>query len=226
MLPYTRHPYRRLERLFPAALVSLACTLPTVTQATPLDPYLVPTVIVAVGGNPDFRGTIGYDFQVSESKQVFRLGFWDHFGDGLLSDHRVSLFDGAGNLLASAVVPAGTGALLRDGFRWVEIPELVLTSGQYVLGGSMEGDPALFDEVVTDAPSIAVATGVTFGQARASDPVAMGTVIGNRLPSNLDGGTGYFGPSLAPGPLPVMGSGAAWVWSRRLRTRCRQRDRV
>lgn len=216
---------RRPGVLFPAALAALVCAVPTALQAAPLEPYVIPSN-VSVGGEPAFRGTVGYDFQFSESKQVFQLGFWDYLQDGLLSDHRVSLFDGAGSLLTSAVVPAGSGARLQDGFRWIDIPGVVLPAGSYVIAGSMEGNPALFDEVVIDALSIATATGVAFGQARLSDPVASGSPVGALFPVNQDSGTGYFGPSLAPGPLPLMGAGAAWAWSRRLRSRCRERDQA
>lgn len=227
MMPFTpcfRHLH---QTLFPAALVALACAFPQdLPAATSLEPYLIPTTILVVAGNPEFRGTVGYDFQFNEPKEVFQLGFWDHLEDGLLSSHRVSLFDGSGTPLASAVVPSGAGARLQDGFRWVAIPGIVLPAGSYVIAGSTEGDPAVFDEVVTDAASIATATGVVFGQARVSNPVDGGASIGDLFPANLEGGAGYFGPSLAPGPLPVLGAGAAWAWSRRLRARCKERDQA
>jgi hypothetical protein len=70
---------------------------------------------------------------------------------------------------------------------------------------------------------------VSFGPQGAllSSPVDSGTTIPvNLRPSTVDGGPGYFGPALAPGPLPLLGASAGWAWSRRLRARCRQRDGV
>lgn len=216
--------------LLATALVGTVVVAPHPAGAEPIDPFVLPEVIDVVGGNPSFRGTIGYDMTLSQPKQLLRLGFWDYLADGLLSDHTVSVFAGSsGDLLTSGVVPAGTGAFLESGFRWVSIPAIVLSPGSYVIGASMDGDASRFDEVITDASSIATAIGVAFGpqQALISTSVAPGAPIPvNLMPTTLQGGTGYFGPAMAPGPLPVFGASAGWLWSRRLRARCRQRDGV
>jgi hypothetical protein len=224
-------PFRPLPwGLLASALVGTSVVAAAPARAEPIDPFVRPEVIAAVGGDPSFRGTIGYDMTLSQAKQVFRLGFWDDLADGLLSHHTVSVFDGSsGALLASGVVPAGTGALLEDGFRWVAIPAIVLSPGRYVIGASMDGDPSSFDGVITDASSIATRLGVTFGpqQALISAPVAPGVAIAATLmPTLPQGEPGYFGPAMAPGPLPLFGVSAGWLWSRRLRARCRQRDGV
>ncbi len=220
----------RLQQVFITAALALASTtgISAEAHAWPIEPFLVPTTIDVVGGNPSFRGSIGYDLTLTQSRAVEQLGFWDHLGDGLLSAHTVSVFDGGGGLLASRVVPAGSDTPLQEGFRWVTIPRLVLAPGRYVIGATMEGDPATFDEVVTEASSIATVLGVSFGPdgAMRSLPVASGAPIPMGLmPSLVDGGGGYVGPALAPGPLPLLGAGAGWSWSRRLRTRCRQARR-
>jgi hypothetical protein len=218
------------QTVFIASALAIASTtgISAGALAGPIEPFLVPTTIDVVGGNPSFRGTIGYDLTLTQSRAVEQLGFWDHLEDGLLSAHTVSVFDGSGGLLASGVVPAGSGTPLQDGFRWVSIPTLVLSPGRYVIGATMEGDPATFDEVVTEASSIATVLGVTFGPdgAMRSLPVAAGAPIPMGLvPSLVDGGGGYLGPAVAPGPLPLLGAGAGWSWSRRLRARCRQTRR-
>lgn len=222
-------PTRSLPRGF--ALLSLLAAALGMSQpaaASPLEPFLVPTAIVAVGGDPSFRGTIGYAFTLGEPRVVQQLGFWDHLADGLLSSHTVSLFHGGGTLLTSGVVPAGTAPLLQDGFRWISIAPLLLPAGSYVIGASLEGDPSSFDEVVTDASSISSALGATFGpqQSLLSALVPAGTPIAVDLMPSFEEASvgGYFGPALAPSPLPLLGASAGWGWSRRLRARCRQRD--
>ncbi|MEB3324641.1 MAG: hypothetical protein VKM17_04825 [Cyanobacteriota bacterium] len=214
---------------FPSILFSLVFVWLTPARAEPIDPFVLPATIVTVGGDPGFRGTIGYEITLSQPQNLSNLGFWDFLEDGLLSDHSVSLFADSATLLATAVVPAGTGARLENGFRWVSIPVLPLAPGRYVIGASMNGDPSTFDEVVTEASSILTMIGLTFGPDTAlrSTPVPSGASIASDLmPALVDGGGGYFGPALAPGPLPLLGAGAGWAWSRRLRARCRQRDGV
>lgn len=214
--------------LVASVLLGAAVVVPDGARAESAKPYVFPETIATVGGDPSFRGTIGYDVTLSQPLILNRLGFWDDFADGLLSSHTVSVFEGgSGALVASAVVPAGSGSLLQDGFRWISLPAIVLSPGRYVIGASMEGDPSLFDEVITDASSIATLEGVNFGpdQALISAPVALGTPIAvNLIPTQVDGGAGYFGPAMAPGPLPLLGASAGWAWSRRLRARCSQRD--
>ncbi|MFN7677050.1 MAG: hypothetical protein ACK5QW_00440 [Cyanobacteriota bacterium] len=208
-----------------AAIFTLGSAAILAAAAVPsqaVEPWLVP-VAHAVGGDPSFRGTVGYGLTLSQPRRLEHLGFWDALDDGLLSAHVVSLFDGSATLLASAVVPAGTMADLHDGFRWVPIPPLALVPGTYVLAASMEGDAASFDAVITDATISTVGVGLTLNPSGAlrSEPVLPGDPLPvTWVPMLVDGGGGYLGPNLAPGPLPLVGAGAAWAWGRRLRQRC------
>jgi hypothetical protein len=219
-----RHP-ARTAAVLAATLGATFILQPPVARALVLEPWVLPEAIVT-GGEPTFRGTIGFGLILEQPRKAQQLGFWDELGDGLLSDHAVSLFDGSGSLLASAVVPRGSAAQLQDGFRWVSIPELWLTAGTYVLAASIDGDPATFDAVITDTSTVATLAGLTLDPSGAlrSLPVDAGDPIPTALlPTLVDGGSGYFGPNMAPGPLPLLGGAAAWSWSRRLRCRCRQR---
>ncbi|MEY4352394.1 MAG: hypothetical protein RLZZ609_635 [Cyanobacteriota bacterium] len=213
---------------FVATLVAAAGICSDSAWADPVEPFLLPEVVAAVGGDPSFRGVIGYDITLSQSRSLSELGFWDYLGDGLLSSHTVSVLNGSGALLASGVVPSGSTALLQDGFRWVSIPPIVLSPGRYVIAASLDGEPSMFDEVITDASSITTDVRVSFGPQQALfTAVAPGMPIPvDLLPAVVDGTPGYFGPAIAPGPLPVLGASAGWVWSRRLRARCRHRDSV
>ena len=209
-----------------AILCAAAIVHSPAVHAQSVEPWLQPEAIAA-GGEPTFRGTIGFGLTLTQARLVEQLGFWDELEDGLLSAHAVSLFDGTGDLLANAVVPQGNGAPLRDGFRWTAIPALLLSPGDYVLAASMDGDAATFDPVITDSSTIATVAGVSVQGAGAlrSLAVAAGDPISpTLLPTLVDGGGGYFGPNAAPGPLPLLGASAGWAWSRRLRSRCRQRQ--
>ncbi|MFN5464847.1 MAG: hypothetical protein ACK40D_09755 [Cyanobacteriota bacterium] len=213
---------------FVSTLVAAALVTSDPAWADPVEPFVLPEVVAAVGGDPSFRGVIGYDITLSQSRSLSELGFWDYLGDGLLSSHTVSVLNGSGALLASGVVPSGSTTLLQDGFRWVSIPPIVLSPGRYVIAASLDGEPSMFDEVITDATSITTDVRVSFGPQQALfTAVAPGMPIPvDLLPAVVDGTPGYFGPAIAPGPLPVLGASAGWVWSRRLRARCRHRDSV
>lgn len=213
-----------------ALLAALCCTVSLVhapaAHSQPLQPWLTPEALAA-GGEPTFRGTIGFGLTLAQPRRLDQLGFWDELEDGLLSAHTVSLFDGSGGMVASAVVPQGSAAPLLNGFRWVSVPALLLEPGAYVLAASMDGDGVSFDPVITDSSTIATAVGVTVADSGAlrSLAVAPGDPIPATLrPTLVDGGSGYFGPNLAPGPLPLLGASAGWAWSRRLRARCRRRQ--
>jgi len=92
------------------------------------------------GTNPNGRGrqtlrdfTLGTNFRVvTELVTITSLGVWDDNGDGLLSPHKVLIFD-AGNfnpILAEVDTTAG-GGVLRDGYRYFDLDEdLILFNGQ------------------------------------------------------------------------------------------------
>ena len=72
----------------------------------------------------------GWEFQTTAAVTVAALGVYDYQGDGMDFATPVGLYDSSCTLLASAMIPAGTGAVLRDGYRYVGITPLLLSSGQ------------------------------------------------------------------------------------------------
>ncbi|MGD9765170.1 MAG: hypothetical protein AB7V27_15815 [Candidatus Binatia bacterium] len=72
----------------------------------------------------------GWEFQTTAAVTVSALGVYDHQRDGLDFAIPVGLYDSSCALLASAMIPAGTGAVLRNGYRYLGISPLVLASGQ------------------------------------------------------------------------------------------------
>ncbi len=76
----------------------------------------------------------GWEFTVNDTAQVWALGIWDSFGDGLAGAHDVGLLKSDGTLLASATVPAGTSAALVGDARVQFVAPVTLQPGEhYVL---------------------------------------------------------------------------------------------
>ena len=87
---------------------------------------------------------IGWEFTPNANLSVSRLGFFDDGGDGLNTDHDVAIYTGAGSLVTSGNVAAGTLATLSGGFRWVDVSPITLNAGQlYVIDAlnTASGDP-------------------------------------------------------------------------------------
>jgi hypothetical protein len=95
-----------------------------------------------------FSGTLGWRFSVRPPQIIYvtKLGVIDADGDGLSAPHRVGLWRLDGTLLASATVPAGTEAVLENGYRYVPIDPVTLYPsagpGPYLVGAHyVQGDP-------------------------------------------------------------------------------------
>jgi len=100
----------------------------------------------------------GFGFYANSSgtATINQLGFYDgpngaegSVGDGLQVAHDVGLLitneDNSHSVIAKVTIPAGTGATLSGGYRWVSIPEVTLTKTSqgadfYILVASMDTD--------------------------------------------------------------------------------------
>lgn len=86
---------------------------------------------------------IGFDFTVgSQSLLISDLGMFDFNGDGLAHPHAIRLWDMNSNLIATVTIPAGTDAVLLNGFRCEPLTnELTLAAGgKYILTTSSGAD--------------------------------------------------------------------------------------
>ncbi|MHC5007812.1 MAG: DUF4082 domain-containing protein [Planctomycetota bacterium] len=85
----------------------------------------------------NFSQSVGWQFNVTDQISVNGLQWFDDGADGLSTEHEVGIWSPAGDLLASVVIPAGTGADLVDGiWRTIEISAIVLEPGEgYTVGG-------------------------------------------------------------------------------------------
>lgn len=104
--------------------------------------------------------TIGWQFTTSADLNIDSLGVWDQDGDGLTDSHDIGIWTLGGTLLTSGTVSSGSGNLLEDGFRWVNIPSYSLPAGTYVVGAYM---PTSADEGAALA-SYTTASEVTYVQ--------------------------------------------------------------
>lgn len=133
--------------------------------------YAAPVSAVTVSGSPvlsetAFYSTRGYAFSVSSAGlSASHLGVFDPGADGLADSHLVGLWRLDGTLLASATVAAGTAALLQDSMRYVDIPDIALDIGSYIVAAVYEEDTADLQANVL-APDLLTAPGITLIETR------------------------------------------------------------
>ena len=87
------------------------------------------------GGTPVADSVQGWEFTVNTNILLTHLGLYDLDLDGFILAHDIGLFrvsDGA--LLASGTMSAGTGDPLIDNFRYIDVVDVPLVTGEnYVL---------------------------------------------------------------------------------------------
>jgi len=154
--------------------------------------------LVGIGDNV----TLGYAFTVSTPVSVTMLGLFDSDNNGLLSSHAVTIWTSTGTQLVQATIPAGTGATLTNGFRYVSIAPFTLAAGTYTIAGFYAaGLPPSFDPALVFA-SITSASGISYVDIRSAN--------GFVFPSgSLGQSNGYFGPNFqftTAVPTPDSGS--------------------
>ena len=153
--------------------------------------------------------TVGWVFEVSSTIQVGGIGAWDSNIAAFGPDVQAGLWTGAGTLLASTTISAGSPAETSNGngvWRVESIVTLALTPGRYVVGlTSFDETPlAQFSTVFTTIPEVTYA-----GPRVHSGGENTGFAFPDVPATGLPGGTGIFGPTLvlaAPSVLPEPGS--------------------
>lgn len=118
------------------------------------------------GGGSGGVGVVeGWEFTVNSPVTIAALGVFDESSvPGLSENQTVGIWDSSQNLLATAVVPAGTDTTLVGSFRYVPIAGLSLAAGQsYTIGAYM---PPPRNDLVIGAPSPVLDPRLTFVQGR------------------------------------------------------------
>lgn len=137
----------------------------------------------------DLPRTVGWDFTPTDNITLTDLGFFDLDGDGLALSHEIGLWASDGTLLSSTTIAAGNGATLINGFRFVDVADLLLTAGQtYVIGAVIQLDPN-GDNYFFAPTSVASDAMIGFGRGLRS-----GDNSGFAMP-NVDVNSGRFGPN-------------------------------
>jgi len=139
----------------------------------------------------------GWDFSTTEDLQVTYLGWYDFGNNGLINNHEVGIFDASGTLLVSGIVPSGSASLLQNGFRYIPVPETLLSSGQtYVIGGYIPND---YSDQIRASETDATFNSISLVNAR-SEWVSTGLVFPrNAFTSKAPG---IFGPNFGFVPVP------------------------
>jgi len=115
---------------------------------------------------------------------VSALGFFDDGGDGLLSSHDVGIYDLGQTLLGSVTIPAGTGATLANGTRWVTLstPINLSANTNYVLATTFQASGDRGNEAtpaqITIASGISL-SGLGFTLAAGGSLAYPGTLFGD-----------------------------------------------
>ena len=143
--------------LFAVALVAWS---PLQTQADTIAFSVSSNSSIILGDNT----TLGYAFTVSSPISVTSLGLFDFQNNGLAQSHAVTIWTSTGTQLLQITIPAGTGATLTDGFRYVSTVPFLLVPGTYTIGGFYAGD----SDSSLDAASITGASGISYLGSRSA----------------------------------------------------------
>jgi len=172
--------------------------------------------------NLGYSGTVGWDFQVNSAQSISYLGVYDADADGLAVATDVGLWNrDTGVLLSSATVPLGTAGQLLGQFRYVPISSLALQPGVNYALGAQYNQPSNSDWYQLITTNNSFAPWLNFFNPTEKGGVSL------TLPSNVGQSPyGIYGPNIAkdetphvPGPLSILGVGAAFGFSRKLRKR-------
>lgn len=201
----------KLRKLLFACLLG---TFSSLSLATP--------IATVTGGsathNPSGTSTYGWAFDVNTAITVDSLGIWDEGGDGFAEAHDIGLWDGAGNLLTSTTIPAGTGSVLNSGFRYFDIIDLVLGVGTGYIIGATNFD---VDRLLVNTSSVTTDPSITFHGNRFIDGGGVLT-----RPTNTFSSNSYFGPNFTitsvpePSMLVLLALGVLGLVSNRRKRIC------
>jgi len=192
-----------VERYFSASLI-FAGLMALGSMAAQADP-----LFTNPGTHPLRYGdgfSLGSEFVVETANlEVTALGLYDTSGSGFFQSHDVGLWDvSAGNTeVASATVPAGTGASLVNGFRYVNLISSVslVLGDQYILAAfyPVGETPGVNDQLLDHNGSGSnAATDPNFGSfVAAFTSTGLGSSLGHLSePNGTASGTDYVGPNL------------------------------
>lgn len=132
-------------------------------MATPM--FAIKDVSGTSDGVPAESSVHGWDFVSSTDITVTELGLWDGNDDGMSISHDIGIFDSFGVLLASGTISNGTGDTLIDHFRYVDIPDVLVTTGaSYTIAYYSATESS--DSLITSASTLLLVPEITISNAR------------------------------------------------------------
>jgi len=203
-----------MRKVIATTIVIVLLTNSTVVWAEILPALTVSDPAPGFGVSGNDR-TAGWEFTVTEDLQVGGLGIFDleedpMYAPGLVYSHEIGIWH-LGELLYSATIPAGTGGILIDDFRYIEMEPFWLTSGEtYVIGATTIGEPFVGNSSVA---TITTLSSVIYGRTLMSPSDS-----GFSLPT-LERDYYYCGPNflIIPEPMTLIfvGLGGLFLVSKR-----------
>lgn len=176
-----------MKKIFKGLVCAALLTVTSAATAVPVLTDVSAFPDIATACNFDAGFTCAYTFTTNTAIRVTELGIYDFDLDGLERFSTVGLWDLEGTLLASATLDAGQSGTLIGSFRYVDIADLDLMSGQqYVLGAFGMGD--VFDDAhaITVNPAITISDEGTFLQGSFGFPTNLATPPRALLAANMN----------------------------------------
>jgi hypothetical protein len=200
-------------------ILLLSALVPSALSAQPLGIQNGPPFFI--GNVPNWTLITGNSFDVTSPFTVHYLGFFDHFGDGLLHSHDVGIYDGLGALLRFATIPAGTGALLDGSYRLVSVQPFTLAVGTNYSMVAVNLDEDFYSGPLVTAPGIQV-TRTSYCSVPGPAGLFDSRICNSYVFPDIGAGT-FAGAAVAtpePGSLALVASGlVALGLARRRRSR-------
>jgi hypothetical protein len=111
------------------------------------------------GAEPAADSNHGWEFIANSPITVTQLGLFDYSNDGFAFDYPIGLFrvsDAA--LLTSGTIHAGAGDMLLAGFRYVDIPDVILVTGEHYVVSFFSARDSFSDVFYAGYPPTQTAT--------------------------------------------------------------------
>jgi lysophospholipase L1-like esterase len=201
----------------PFATRAWRCLLGCALAATLTPQSLQAKIDAAVGppaGAPqrtDQYNAAGYGFYTAPGgTTINRIGYWDQGGDGLAISHDVMIgkSNGTGyDQVLRVTIPAGTAARFESGYRWVNIPDLVLPNiglgaDYYYIVASHGTDPWADNlaSAIPMAPEFGTVHDAAVSANNGPMDAASVTIIG-QIPGGWGGANFGYEPAVATPPV-------------------------